>query len=452
MPLAARELGWWTLVLAASVATAWLTLRSPQLGCTAAVLTLGVGLYVVHRPSGLVVVWLLWLLAPWLRRVFGLAEPLTASDPLALAPFLLTSIVIALEVYRAQLSRFAVGLLLAASAGYLIGVPAGLGAPAAMLFALFAYVVAMGCFVLGYREPPRFGSLTLPRVLTIAVPGLALYSIFQYIGPLPAWDDAWLRSVQDTLDSVGAPEEGRIRVFGTLNSPGTFAAVLGLTAVCLLAAKRLDPLRLLGLGLVLAGLLLTYVRGAWVSLVAAGLIVVLASRGRASGRLVLVGGLLVVALAVFAGRGDTGQAIVGRADTLGRLNSDISAQARVETPLELVPEAVTSPLGHGLGSAGEATRLGTSPGLRDTDNGYLSLVYQTGPLGFLLVLGAAAAAGLRAVGNLHRHRSAPIDVLVLGLLGYFAIGLLVGDLLYGVTGMIFWYLLGVGVRRSEDPA
>ena len=27
-----------------------------------------------------------------------------------------------------------------------------------------------------------------------------------------------------------------------------------------------------------------------------------------------------------------------------------------------------------------------------------------------------------------------------------------GDLLYGVAGMVFWYMLGIGVRRSEGRA
>ena len=84
----------------------------------------------------------------------------------------------------------------------------------------------------------------------------------------------------------------------------------------------------------LAALLLTYVRSEWAALVAAGLIVVLASRGRASGRLVLVGGLAGHGLRSVCRRGETGQAMSARGH-LGRLDSDISARARVTTPLEL---------------------------------------------------------------------------------------------------------------------
>jgi O-antigen ligase len=140
---------------------------------------------------------------------------------------------------------------------------------------------------------------------------------------------------------------------------------------------------------------------------------------------------------------------VGRANTFGDLNGDISARARVATPLELVPQSITQPFGHGIGSAGEASRLGPSSPLRATDNGYLSLLYQAGPLGFLLVLGAAWVAMTRAVGNLVRYRSDPLDVLIIAMISFLLVGMIGGDLLYGVSGMAFWFLLGVSVRRSE---
>jgi hypothetical protein len=440
---------WWCGVLIASVGTAWLSLRSLQLGATVVLLVLGVGLHRVNRAAGLTVVWVVWLLAPWLRRVLALESPISGSDPLALAPFLLTGCIVLAEIHAAKLSRFATGTLIVVAVGYLIGVPAGMGEPASVAYALLAYLVAAGCMVIGYREPDRLEGLTLRTVLVYALPWLALYSVLQYVGPLPSWDDAWVASVSTTLNSIGAPDGEHIRVFGTLNSPGTFANVLGIGAVCLFASRRLGPLKVLALAAVLAGLALTFVRGAWLSMIAAAAIIVFASRGRASWRVVVVGGLIAVALVGLASRGGTGATIVGRADTLGSLGTDTSAQARVATPLELVPEAVTSVVGHGLGSAGEASRLGGPSDLRNTDNGYLSLLYQTGPVGFLLVIGAALAAMLRAIGNLRRRGNDAIDVLVAGLIGYFVVGLFGGDLLYGITGMAFWYLLGIGIRRSE---
>ena len=48
----------------------------------------------------------------------------------------------------------------------------------------------------------------------------------------------------------------------------------------------------------------------------------------------------------------------------------------------------SAPLGHGLGTAGEASKLSGNTALRAPDNGYLALMYQVGPIGFLLVLAA----------------------------------------------------------------
>ena len=95
-------------------------------------------------------------LAPLLRRLFGLSAPLTASDPLALAPFLLR----ASGGHRAlpgALSRSPSAVLVPAAAGYLLGVPKGLSRPRRCVRAV-RLRLAMGCFVLGYSETARSSS------------------------------------------------------------------------------------------------------------------------------------------------------------------------------------------------------------------------------------------------------------------------------------------------------
>jgi putative inorganic carbon (HCO3(-)) transporter len=444
---ALRELGWWTGAILASAALAWLTLRSLQLGCTVAVVVLTVGLYVRNRAAGLTCVWLLWLLSPWLRRLFGLTGPYIDSDPLALAPFLATGAVAAIELLRAPVSRTAKRVMGMALLGYAIGVPAGAGAPESMAFALFAYVAAVGAFAIGYREPPD-RALTLRMVLVVMAPVLALYGIGQYLQPLPTWDALWVESVGDTLNSIGAPEEGKIRVFATLNSPGTFAMVLGLSAVCCLAVRRLGPGGLVSLAAIFGAMAFTFVRSAWVALIAALLAILVASRGHAVLRIGLVVGLVVVAAAAYGGKSTTGEAVVGRFNTLGGLNSDTSARARVATPSEVVPQAVAQPLGSGLGSAGEASKLGARGSLRATDNAWLSLLYQVGPFGFLLVIGAATIGARNAVATILRSRD-PRDVLTFALLAFLFVAAFTSDIYYGITGVVTWYLFGSAVRRSE---
>jgi O-antigen ligase len=105
-------------------------------------------------------------------------------------------------------------------------------------------------------------------------------------------------------------------------------------------------------------------------------------------------------------------------------------------------------VGFGLGSAGEASRLGGNQGFRYTDNGYLSLLYQVGPFGFLMVAAAVAIALRRAWRVARRPDSPRLDLAILAMLVFLLVGMLAGDLLYGMTGVAFWYLLGLAVRRE----
>jgi hypothetical protein len=259
--------------------------RSPQLGASAALVGLVVTAYVGHRPTGLMA---LWLLAPGLRRVLGLETGYVGADPLAVAPFAATGLVAVLALLQLPLSRQAKVILTAAGVGLLLGVPAGIANPAAAAFAGFTYASALGALVIGWSEggrPLRHWSLS--RALAVGAPVLAVYALVQYFVALPAWDAFWLEQVD--FGSVGAPEEGKVRVFSTLNAPGVLAAVLALGLLLGLVRRRVDPvsLALMALmalmALVTVALALTYVRSAWLAL-AAGILVSWPSRAAARRR------------------------------------------------------------------------------------------------------------------------------------------------------------------------
>jgi hypothetical protein len=435
---------WWCLAALAAVATARLTMESTQLGATFTLVVLTVGLYVHNRAAGLTLMWLVWLLAPFLRRVLLLSEDLQTAEPLALAPFLVTAAIVALELAQAEFSVRVRRLLILVTAAYALGLPMGLRlAPSAAAFAFFAYMTAVGCFVIGYREAEQ-RRLVLPILLMLVAPILSIYAITQYYLPLPEWDYVWRQSVE--FNSIGSPEEGRIRVWSTLNSPGTFALVLGVAALALVLWRRITPFNLVGAGLVFAALALTYVRSVWVAIVLAFLIVVAATRGAALKRVAAVL-VVLVALAPVVLTGSTGAALGERFDTLGSVEQDESAQDR-QARVGLLPKALSDPLGSGLGTAGEATRLNNNVGVRYTDNGYLSLAIQLGPVGFLVVVSVILAAVAAAWRNAWRHGRST-DVLVLGVVGFLFLSLLAGDHLYGIGGMIFWYTSGLAMRRRE---
>jgi putative inorganic carbon (hco3(-)) transporter len=286
----------------------------------------------------------------------------------------------------------------------------------------------------------------------VVTPLLALYAFRQYYLPLPEWDRVWQLTAD--INSVGSPENGRIRVWSTLNSPGTFALLLGTAALALVTWRKLSVLKLLAAMAIFGALALTYVRSAWIALVLALLAVVGATRGAALKRLLPVG-VVLLALAPLILTGSTGAALGERFQTFGSLSGDESAQARQSTPTALFPIAARNPVGTGLGSAGEASRLSGGTGrLRYSDNGWLSLVAQVGPVGFVVVVSVLIGAVVAAWRNAWR-RVDSTDVLVFAVLTFMFVSMFASDLLYGLGGMIFWYMAGVAIRRrelSEDEA
>jgi putative inorganic carbon (hco3(-)) transporter len=197
-----------------------------------------------------------------------------------------------------------------------------------------------------------------------------------------------------------------------------------------------------------AGLSVTYVRGAWVAMAVAAVVLVLVSGRRAARRVGRLGVLMTLAVLALSGTGSTYTAIVARITTLGSLGTDQSARARTAAPQQVLPELAGRPLGFGLGSAGEATRLAKTSGLRAPDNGYLAMAYQLGFVGGLLVIGALLSAIAIALRRLYGVRD-PDRALLTAVFAFFLVSLLSGDGFYGFAGMTLWYFAGAALGRSR---
>src|SRR4051812_34696491 len=184
------QAAWIALCVACCLLTARMILISPQLGCTAALVVLVSGAAVRRLSAGIVAMWLVWLTAPFLRRLFALDDGLMSADPLALAPFVATFAVALVAVRRHGLGDAgARGIVLLAAVGFALGLPAGLASPEAAGFAGFAYTAGLSGFLLGYHEAHVSAGL-LSRTLLVTAPALALYGVLQYFA-LPEWDRVW---------------------------------------------------------------------------------------------------------------------------------------------------------------------------------------------------------------------------------------------------------------------
>jgi putative inorganic carbon (HCO3(-)) transporter len=443
VPSRAAEL-WWVVAAAliGAVVVGGLLIYSVQATCAFVLVVLVIALHQHDRRWGIAAMFALWFAAPFLRRIFLLMTGPVGNDPLSLAPFMATGAIAALELVQFHMPTRVRRILLVAGAGFAFGLPIGfLFGPRAAVYAVVAYLAALSAAVLGFNERSSLRDSTLRRALLFGMPPIAAYAIAQRFLPLPTWDQAWLDVTN--MASIGAGPDDRLRVFGSLNSPGTLAPLLALSLLCCLTIIHHRMVAAAGAMLLVVALSLTNVRSAWVALIAAGLAHVIASRGR-SARLVFGAGAVVVAATLaLAPVSTTARDVLNRFNTIGDLGGDRSAQDRDTTFSVLLPRAVAEPAGHGLGSAGEPSKLGGVSELRTPDNGYLALVYQVGPIGFLCVMAAialitkAAWDGARA-----RAPGQELRLLLFAMLVFLLVQLAAGDIFYGVNGVILWFIGG----------
>lgn len=436
----------WVVVagLGGAFLVAWLLTFSLQVASAFVLVVLVVGLHHYDRRWGVAAMFAFWFLAPGLRRVEGLYTGFVQNDPLSVAPFAAVAAIAARELLQVHVPTRVRRIVLLAAAGFLVGLPTGmLYGPRAAVYACGAYLAGLAAALLGFNERGgRIGDSTLRRVLLWGLPGIAAYAILQRALPLPAWDQAWLDAAD--FNSIGASRKDEVRVFATLNSPGALAPLLALGLLCYLTVRpKHISFAVAGATLLAIALALTLVRSSWISLIVAALAHVIASRG-ASARLVIGSGAAIVAVTLaLSPVSSTAQDVVNRFDTIGNLSVDTSANERSATFSETLPKALRQPLGHGLGSAGQPSNLAGNSALPVPDNGYLALIYQVGPIGFLLVI-AALGLMLRAAWNGARSPAPGQDLrlLLFAMFVFTLVQLSSGDQFYGSNAVVFWFVGG----------
>ncbi len=400
-----------------------------------------------HRRSpawGMALVWLSWLFVPFIRRVIEFALVPGDRDILSLLPFALTGLAALFALRRAVPTRRAWWVMLLAAAIFLIGVPAGLAQPFALAFALVSYGTVLVAAAIGWTEAveePRKPLGSLGSMLLITLPLVALYGIVQYFLPaLLPWDALWAET--SGIRSLLTPEPDRLRVYATLNSPLPAAAALAVALLVWLRKERLSYVE------VAAGVLggiafaLTYVRSAWVGLGVAVLVLLLAARDRITLQRTAFGSAVAAGILLIGAGHPTVQAVIARIRSLSAVDTDVSAGDRRDLIDEVIPETTNpdSILGHGLGQAGQASDLGGSTPLASADNGYLAVLYQSGPIGLALLIVTLAVLLFLAARS--ARRGLPGAPLELAMVFLFIVLHFFNDALFGMRGAMFWYVAG----------
>ena len=386
--------------------------------------------------------WILFL-TPFVRRVLDYRHGWNPTNPALLAPQIIALLGFITIVRRARELRgrlFAPYLLVlgALAYGYSVGVMnVGLIQASYALLTLLAPLVYGVHLALSWRSYAEL-SVAIRKTFTFALPVLAFYGMYQFLR-LPAWDAQWM--INADMKSIGSPLPFLVRIFGTMNTPGPYAAALAAGMLMALSGRGFTRFPVIAVAFV--ALLLTRTRAVWIAFFI-GMIVQQLSLPvvRIPRRVVtlVVISILALPLTSLPTFRDT---ILPRLNTLQNIGQDRSFISRVAFSHESAAEIVETAEGNGLGSTGGAIKLGTT-GVRSLDNGFLELFYVFGwPGGTMFLLGLAAllyqsAMFAEARRDLFASAVRAAGVALVSILP-------IGDIFSGPTGTLLWSMMGLGI-------
>ncbi|KAA9004678.1 hypothetical protein F4V43_10160 [Paenibacillus spiritus] len=413
-------------------------------------------LIAVLRPKLLVAYTLLvWAVSPELRRLIDWSEGTYHSVSLvSLAPLLAgaaAAIPVMAEIHKIHRVSSRVMMFFIAALGYgsLIGLAKnGMGS----IYDLMNYIIPL--LLIPYFAVLRFSRSDLDRMLrafaNLAVL-VAAYGIIQYL-TVPAWDAFWMDSAG--MMSIGKPIPLEIRVFSSLNSPGPAATFLTFALVPMILEKRWrGALGWLGVLLVVVALLTTLVRASWLILIVMLLVYIGSSSSKGKWKTLLQ--ILFVAAALFyiVPKLPGAEGLTARMETLGSIKEDRSYNDRLNLLNTMVPAVMGNPVGQGIGSVGQSTKLGNGGELGEygiMDNGFIALFLTFGLAGGLLFFGGLGAA-LRSVYKGARRGGENGIYARLALAAWAgAVASLISDNGFpGMKGYLVWMLVGLGLGITQ---
>ncbi|MBA3671940.1 MAG: hypothetical protein H0W68_07945, partial [Gemmatimonadaceae bacterium] len=293
--------------------------------------------------------WWVWLLTPFVRRIFDLRYGFHPTSTLLLAPLTVTLLSVFTVIrYRRMLRASIYSPFLMAFAaltyGYMIGVMRQSAVAATYDLLVWLCPMFFGLHLaMNWRQ---FAELR-QTIVASALWGLlvvSLYGIYQFVQP-PVWDRAWVVSAE--MASVGLPVPFVIRIFSTVNAPGPLAVLLVVSILLGLSGKQ--RWRFIALALGLVALLLTRGRAAWGALLVGGLLLQLRQPLRSIPRQWIALVVVVLLAAPVLTQPRFVRIVSERAATLVNLGADRSLQTRVTSSRDYLHRLTENPAGRGLG-------------------------------------------------------------------------------------------------------
>lgn len=362
------------------------------LGCAA----LGSLLLAGRRPAAYVsfVLWLV-ILTPGLRHFVDWYAGFSLTNPMMLAPYcamLAGSPACALHVLnRAPHSAVCAAMVVTIAVGAWMSLLNGAVQPPLLAAVRWLCPVLFATYIWANAAALPEVRASVIRVMRVALPAVAAYGLVQFVSILP-WDAHFMDEAP--INSIGFPVPFGVRVFSTMNSPGSLAALLS-TGILLLL-PRIRGIEFPSILLACCALFLTTQRAALGALSLAILVLALASRsGQVRVGLLKLCVAAAIAVSAAAVVPEAGKKLAGSLDSVTQLDQDNSAQERLDQYAQLSARLDARPFGSGLAWA-------TNPNLLEggkeaaLDSGLIDILVSfgiAGGLGFLAMLGVLLARG-----------------------------------------------------------
>jgi hypothetical protein len=301
-----------------------------------------------------------WFLTPLLRRIIDWHFSYEDQNLVLLAPFVVSAIAgitIVRERRRIKGTEFTPYLFCAAGIfyGFSVGiirwklhasVAVSLGG---VVYGLFLWLAPL---VFGLHLHLRWGQYEAQKAAILScfkwgVLLLGVYGVYQYVAP-PAWDCAWLEGIPGGWESTsfGKPFPFEIRVWSTMNSPGTFAGMMLPGLVLLTVAKTRLKLVISAVGY--AAFLLSQVRTGWLAWILAMFLLATFGRSAALKRFFALLLFLPLCLVPVLLVPQFKQTVEDRVNTLTDLNRDGSMTDRKIMYKVVGGQLLSDPAGVGL--------------------------------------------------------------------------------------------------------
>lgn len=444
--------------LAVTIAFALFTLFCIAIGAAgfiryaypALVFVISIYLYRKHPMTYLSWVLWLWYLSPFCRRLIDYRGGWVDPSPVLLAPHLAT-VVAGLALFGSPpiilRARASLPLLMALSAlayGTVIGLLRVDPQHVAISLINWLSPLTLGVFIFTrWRDYPQIRE-TLRKTWLWGVIIMGSYGIYQFVTG-PPWDLFWLINVG--YGSFGVPEATKLRVFSTMNAPGTLAPWI-MTGLLLLFANRLTvaiPAAIVGYCTFLLGL----ERTAWIGWLVGICIIAFLARPRTRLRIILGLAAMAIFVVPFAVEGPFADVIAARMRSFSDGKDDVSYIARYEGHKRFFIDAMDAPFGKGIGAMDKEYAIDIeSEAMGPHDSAIVELVLSLGWLGAFVYLGAIVKVVLSMFRN-PPCRDDLVQIVGRAIIVSIFIQFPLGSVMIASPGVILWCFSGAEMAAQQ---